>query len=492
MGRYMFDMESQKKTILVTGGAGFVGSRLCGRLIEKGHRVISLDNYFTGSELEKVDGVDYRTGHTKDIAALVPEQVDIIYHLGEYARVEQSVFEPEIVHDLNIVGTTAVVEYWKKRKCKLLYAGSSTKFGDGGRTRDTSPYASTKAANTELVKATGDSLKLPYAITYFYNVFGPGERYGTYGTVIEIFRQQYLHGSPLTVVAPGTQQRNFTHVDDIADGLILVGERGEGDEYGLGNDTGYSIVEVAQMFTKDIIMLPERQGNRMSTELHTDKSQALGWKATRSLENYIQDFLRSHARGGAREQRILVFSTSFHPLAGVAEEALAQVMREMPKVQFDIITAACSREAVGAEAPVPNAHVYRVGRGRSSDKYLLPVLGYRLGRRLARQHQYLFVWALMASYGALAAAFLKRMTGLPILITLANQDVANLSFFKRLLLRLIITDADQVYGSEVQEAHVIRMAARGGIRHTIGKGDALANQFRFVYASAVRKLTRQK
>ena len=78
---------------------------------------------------------------------------------------------------------------------------------------------------------------VPYAITYFYNVYGPGERSGAFGTVIEIFRRNYLSGRPLTVTAPGTQKRNFTHVDDIVDGLVLVGEKGAGDGYALGDET---------------------------------------------------------------------------------------------------------------------------------------------------------------------------------------------------------------------------------------------------------------
>jgi UDP-glucose 4-epimerase len=480
---------SQNKFVLVTGGAGFVGSRLCARLAAEGHRVISLDNHFTGSELEQLPGIEYRSGHTKDIARIVPEPVDLVFHLGEYARVEQSVFEPEVVHDLNVVGTAAVVAYWKDRKCKLVYAGSSTKFGDGGKTRETSPYASTKAANTELVKRTGDAEGLPYAITYFYNVFGPGERFGTYGTVIEIFKQQYMHGSPITVVSPGTQRRNFTHVDDVVDGLMMVGERGRGDEYGLGNDRSYAIMEVAKLFSDDIIMLPEREGNRMQSDLHTEKSHVLGWEAHRSLKEYIQAFLNAHSRGSAKEKRVLVFSTTFHPVAGLAEDALLSVIREMPQVQFDIVTSAFSPEAKSASAPLPNAHIFRVGRGHWTDKYLLPILGYRRARALARQHRYLFAWSLMASYAAIAAVLMKRVTGLPLLITLADQDISQLSVMKRFLLRLILTDADQVYGSEAQESHAARVSSRAAMRHSMGEGDALANQFRFVYASAIRKRT---
>ena len=128
-----------QKTIVVTGGAGFVGSHLCKRLAAAGHRVISLDNYFTGSRDNHAPGVEYREGHTKDIKAHIPETPDLIYHLGEYSRVEQSVLEPEVVHDLNTAGTDGVIAFWQDKKCKLVYAGSSTKFGDEGKARDTSP-----------------------------------------------------------------------------------------------------------------------------------------------------------------------------------------------------------------------------------------------------------------------------------------------------------------------------------------------------------------
>jgi UDP-glucose 4-epimerase len=280
-------MTTGQKIIVVTGGAGFVGSRLCARLIKDGHRVISLDNYFTGSKDNHVAGVEYREGHTKNIDKLVPETPDLIYHLGEYSRVEVSLAEPAVVWDLNVVGTFAVFEFWRKHTCKLVYAGSSTKFGDGGLGRDQSPYAFTKAMNTELVRDYAAWYGLSYATTYFYNVYGPGEREGKYGTVIEIFRQKMLRGEPLTVNAPGTQKRNFTHIDDIIDGLLLVGERGEGDEFGLGAEESYSILEVANLFGGPVEMRPEVAGNRKDAVLDTSKSRALGWSPTRKLKDYI-------------------------------------------------------------------------------------------------------------------------------------------------------------------------------------------------------------
>jgi UDP-glucose 4-epimerase len=284
---------NQSQLIVVTGGAGFIGSHLCARLVSLGHRVISLDNYFTGSKNAHVDGVDYREGHTKDIEKLIPETPVCLFHLGEYSRVEASLAEPQLVWDLNIAGTFGVVEFWRKRQCKLMYAGSSTKFADGGMGRDQSPYAFTKASNTELVTNYSDWYGLPFAITYFYNVYGPGERSGKYGTVIEIFRRNYLSGKPLLVNAPGTQRRIFTHVDDIIDGLILVGEKGQGDEFGLGAGESFSILEIAKLFGSTIEMTPEKKGNRMSAKLDVTKSYALGWRPKKRVGDYIKSIIVS-------------------------------------------------------------------------------------------------------------------------------------------------------------------------------------------------------
>jgi len=278
------------KLVLVTGGEGFVGSNLCARLVARGNRVISLDNRATSREgARRIEGVEYRTGHTKDIANVVPETPEYLYHLAEYARVEKSFDDIALVWDLNMMGTFGVLEYWRARKSKLIYAGSSTKFSDGGLGRNLSPYTWTKAANTELVANYGAWFKLPFAITYFYNVYGPGERAGAYGTLIEIFREKLINGEPLTVNAPGTQRRNFTHVDDIVDGLILVGEKGEGDEFGLGNQKDYSVLEVAAMFGGPVEMRPEAPGNRMNSDVDSTKARLLGWSAQRSLPEYIQE-----------------------------------------------------------------------------------------------------------------------------------------------------------------------------------------------------------
>jgi UDP-glucose 4-epimerase len=277
--------------ILVTGGAGFIGSHLCEELVKNtNNTVYSLDNYSTGRKENHVDKVTYIQGDTKNIEDLIDFNPSIIYHLGEYSRVEQSFDDIEKVWRSNNDGIFSVLQFCRKVGSKLVYAGSSTKFGDGGLGRSQSPYAWTKATNTELVKNYGVWFNVSYAITYFYNVYGPREiQIGKYATLIALFKEKMKNSEPLTIVSPGTQKRNFTHIDDIINGLILVGENGYGDEFGIGSPESYSIKEIAEMFGSKIDMLPERKGNRMTADVITEKTESLGWKPTRKIKDYIEE-----------------------------------------------------------------------------------------------------------------------------------------------------------------------------------------------------------
>ena len=281
------------KIILVTGGAGFIGSHLCQRLAtDKENKVYSLDNYSTGSEDNHVENVTYIKGDTRDVENLITFEPDYVYHLGEYSRVEQSFGDIEQVWRSNKDGIFSVLQFCRRASSKIIYAGSSTKFGDGGLGRSQSPYAWTKASNTELIENYGHWFNIPFAITYFYNVYGGREiSEGKYATLIALFKKKYLCGEKLPVVSPGTQRRNFTYIDDIVDGLILVGENGYGDEFGIGSQESYSIIEIAQMFGAEIEMLPERKGNRMTADVVTSKTEALGWSPKRSVRDYIKKII---------------------------------------------------------------------------------------------------------------------------------------------------------------------------------------------------------
>lgn len=275
--------------ILCTGGAGFIGSNLCERLANLGHDVTSLDNYYTGSYDNHVDGVTYIEGDTRYIDELIDFKPDLIYHLGEYSRVEQSLQDLETVWDYNVNGTFAVLQFVRRTGSKLVYAGSSTKFADKTDYIQ-SPYAWSKAKNTELVINYGDWFGINYAITYFYNVYGKREiSEGNYATLIAKYKSLMKQDKPLPVVRPGIQERNFTHIDDIIDALVLIGNDGIGDEFGIGNHQSFSILEVAELFGGEISYLEPRLGNRMSAPVLTHKTRLLGWKPKRDLFTYIEN-----------------------------------------------------------------------------------------------------------------------------------------------------------------------------------------------------------
>ena len=287
------------KLILVTGGAGHVGSHVIEELVkDPNNKVISLDNYFNGKEVNHINGAEYRTGHTKNIDVLIPETPDIIYHLGEYGRVAPSIEEPQKVYDMNTAGTFSIVEFCRQRQVgKLVYAASSTKFATEGQERFENPYSFTKANNVDLINCYGRWYNLPYAICYFYNAFGPRENgVGKYATLIAKFEQSYLNNQPFTVVKPGTQKRNFTYVKDLARGMILVGEKGSGDGYTLSNQKEYSVLEIAQAFGGQIEMIDGDPGRTESGNA-PDKARAeLGWETTLDIMDYIKDFISSHPK----------------------------------------------------------------------------------------------------------------------------------------------------------------------------------------------------
>lgn len=280
-----------RQTILVTGGAGHVGSHLIEELLTDGARVISLDNYSRGRIENHITGAEYRAGHTKDIEALVPETPDIVYHLGEYARIAPSFEDVAIVYDYNVVGTFAVAEYCRRRSVgKLVYAASSTRFAIEGDGRHQNPYSFTKSTNVDLLNDYGRWYGLSYATCYFYNAFGPREvGDGPYATVIARFDAMHKRGETLTVVAPGTQRRAFTYVKDLAKGIKLVGERGQGDGYALRNDRSYSILEIAQAFGGAYRVVEGYPGREDVADDPQRARDELGWKATVDVLDYIED-----------------------------------------------------------------------------------------------------------------------------------------------------------------------------------------------------------
>ena len=273
--------------ILVIGGAGFIGSHLCEAYATE-HDVTSIDNYLSGKKSNHVDNVKYMNLNAEDVIT-IDEKFDIIFHLGEYSRVEQSLSKIDFVLENNTSPILNILKFAKTSNAKLIYSGSSTKFADKGLNRFKSPYSFSKWQNSELVKFYCELNKMPYAITYFYNVYGGRENaQGEFATVIAKFLHKKKKNEILQVTKPGTQYRNFTHIDDTINALMLIAEKGYGDEYGIANPKRYSIKEVAEMISNQIEYVSENVANRMSSELMTEKILKLGWKPHRELKDYIK------------------------------------------------------------------------------------------------------------------------------------------------------------------------------------------------------------
>jgi len=272
--------------VLVIGGAGFVGSNLCKELVNAGISVQSIDDYSTGSEKNHVENVKYINYDCRNINKIAHkiDLVDTVFHLGEFPRVELSVNNPIEAMSRITGAISPVIEFCYKQSAKLIYSGSSTRFGDAE-----SPYSICKEINSQIVHRLCSYLHMSYAITYFYNVYGPNEiESGPYSTLIAKIIYAKKNNKKITVTAPGTQKRNFTHVNDVVKALMLIGQNGHGDNYGIGSDNSYSVLDVIKLADCEYEIGKAKKGNRLSANLITEKTKALGWKENDSIVEYIK------------------------------------------------------------------------------------------------------------------------------------------------------------------------------------------------------------
>ena len=276
--------------ILVTGGAGFIGTNLIKRLVDEGHQVLSLDDYSTGTKGNHIQGVTYWRGDIETIEFLDGE-FDLCYHIAAQSRVQPSFEEPTECFRVNVKGTQAVMEWAKAKNVKVIYAGSSSKHHDPSD----SPYAMYKYLGEEVCKLYKKSYNVDVQIARFYNVYGPSESLDEKnGNVIGIWRKKILTGQKLPIVGDGEQRRDFTHVDDIVDGLIRISktDKVHEDAWELGSGRNYSVNELFSFFKEkfdcESISIPEQKGNyRETLNTNPDAERYLGWKPQDKLKDYI-------------------------------------------------------------------------------------------------------------------------------------------------------------------------------------------------------------
>ena len=290
-----------KNIIVVTGGAGFIGSNLIRYLLKKSkNRIISLDNYFTGTTKNHIKDkrVRYIRGENQNITKILSpykNKIRVVFHFGEFSRIHQSFFQYDKCIRYNLKGTFEVISFVTKNKIKIVYSGTSASFGNKGKDENLSPYAWTKSKNIELIKNFGKWFDLKYELVFFYNVYGPGQILNTkMSAVIGIFETQYKNKKPLTVVKPGNQKRDFTHVNDIVNGCFLAWKKGRQSEYMLGTKKQYTIIDSAKMFKSKIKFVKSRKGERFKSSVTNNKALLhLNYKAKIDIKNYIKDFINN-------------------------------------------------------------------------------------------------------------------------------------------------------------------------------------------------------
>ncbi len=294
--------------VLVTGGAGFVGTNLIKKLLKDGHNVVSVDNYSTGKKENEQDGCKY---YSLDLSSSITvdtldsiksasqiSKFDVIFHLAAKARIAPSIQNPSESLFNNIDSTINVLEYARLYNIPVVYAGSSSAHGD----IYANPYTFTKWNGEELCKLYSNVYDLPIAICRFYNVYGDGQlTEGAYCNVLGVFERQFKAGEPLTITSDGEQRRDFTYVGDIVNGLVKCGRsllipneyhaKINGETFELGNGMNYSINELADAFGDYPREYIDERPGEMRETLNTDNKahEKLGWTPKVDIIEYIKE-----------------------------------------------------------------------------------------------------------------------------------------------------------------------------------------------------------
>ena len=292
-----------KNFIIVTGGAGFVGSNLIELLVKKKkYNIISLDNYSAGSKKNHIINkkVKYIKGKTSDIEKTLnkyKKKIHSIFHFGEFSRIYQSFKKFDECYESNSIGSKAVFKFCLDNNIKLIYSATSASLGNYGNDKNLSPYAFTKSKNLELLENLKKWFKFKYEVIFFYNVYGPRQiKKGDMATVIGIFETQYLNKKPLTVVRPGNQTRRFTHISDTVQVCYEAFKSNRCRYYSITNRNSYSILEVAKMFKSKIKFLKPRLGERYASALTkmSINNKIIQNYGKLQLKDYVSSFIKSH------------------------------------------------------------------------------------------------------------------------------------------------------------------------------------------------------
>lgn len=441
--------------ILVTGGAGFIGSHLIDRLMERGDEVICIDSFFSGRR----ENIAHHLGNPRfrlikhDVSLPYPYAklgpLDRIFNLACPASPVHYQFDPVKTLNTSVVGAQNMLELARRTGARVLQASTSEIYGDPlvhpqheGYWGNVNPlgqracYDEGKRAAETLCKDYYEQYGVDARIIRIFNVYGPRMLFND-GRVVSNFIMQALLGEDITLHGDGSQTRSFCYVDDFIKALLAVVEADtDYHPVNVGNPDERSIRDVAERVvaatgsSSTIVTLAYdevrgRLGDVMQRKADITRLQSLvDWSPETPFEVGLARTVEDFRQRLANRPHVLVFAPSFLPLTGPVEEAVAEVMARLPGWEFDIVTARLDA-SLPHETHEGGMHIYRVGHGSRFDKYLLPLRALRVARKLDRRYRYDVAWAIMASYGAVAAAMFSALVRtLPFLLSVYEGDIA--------------------------------------------------------------------
>lgn len=284
-------MTVKNKKVIVTGGAGFIGSNLVDKLILLGNDVTVIDNESSDSNGEyywnhmakcyKFDICDYN--NIRDLF----NDVDYVFHLAAEARIQPTLENPTLAAKSNVVGTCNILQCAKEAGVKrVIYSSTSSAYGlantpplkESMPNDCLNPYSVTKTAGEELCKMYTKLFDLETVTFRYFNVYGDRQPLkGQYAPVVGIFLRQNKAGEPMTIVGDGEQRRDFTHVDDVVEANIRAATYSDvvGETINVGTGTNHSVLEIAKRIDGEVKHIPARKGESRVTLADTSKINSL-------------------------------------------------------------------------------------------------------------------------------------------------------------------------------------------------------------------------
>ena len=297
--------------ILVTGGAGFIGSHLVKALNKQGHDVIVLDDLSSGSKSNVPKGIKFIQGDVREINQLnLPKKIDVVFHLAAQIDVPRSVKDPQFDAQVNVLGTVAVLEYARQADAKkFVYASTGGAiYGtadiiptpESAEVGSSSPYGISKSSAEQYVRLYSRLFDLDHVILRYSNVYGPGQSSSKETGVVAIFSQQVARSQPLTVEGDGEQTRDFVFVDDVVNANLVALKSDAQGTFNISTGKETSINDLVELFKEladhelKINSALGRKGEERRSCLSNAKAKAdLGWTPKVDLKKGLKSTLES-------------------------------------------------------------------------------------------------------------------------------------------------------------------------------------------------------